>query len=149
MNAITRFEKYIFYSPDGCWYWTSDMNQSGYGRIFVNGIATLAHRFSYSINVDDIHVGLQVLHKCDNRLCVNPYHLFLGTNDDNMKDKVKKGRSQKGEKHPRCKVTTEAVIQIRKMFEDGIRVSHITRSNFGLSRSGIQSILEKKTWKHI
>lgn len=90
---LERFEEKIFYSPDGCWYWTGAINSSGYGHMTLRPTTIYAHRISYSLYKGVIKDELYVLHKCDNKLCVNPDHLFLGTHDDNMKYMVTKGRS--------------------------------------------------------
>jgi hypothetical protein len=75
-----------------CWEWLATKNNKGYGRIQVNGKSRLAHRISYGLKNGEIPRGLEVLHKCDNPLCVNPKHLFLGTHKDNLQDMAKKGR---------------------------------------------------------
>lgn len=78
---------------DGCWEWIGCKDRLGYGRLMYWGTLTLAHRFSWELHNKKIPKGLNVLHKCDNRKCVNPEHLWLGTHRDNMEDMVKKGRS--------------------------------------------------------
>ena len=75
-----------------CWIWTGSKNNMGYPRININGRVELAHRVSYRIIKGTIPEGLRVLHKCDTPLCVNPNHLFLGTQKDNMTDMSKKQR---------------------------------------------------------
>lgn len=85
----------------GCWEWYGALNNYGYGSIRVNKIRVGAHRASYEVFVGPIPKGLQVLHKCDNPSCVNPSHLFLGTQADNVYDMVSKGRNIQGETHPR------------------------------------------------
>lgn len=89
-----RFEDKIFYSPDGCWYWTGERLKIGYGRTYNDGSHEMAHRASYRLYKGD-PAGKLVCHRCDNTLCVNPDHLFLGTHRDNTQDMLRKGRGSK------------------------------------------------------
>lgn len=101
-----------------CWVWTAGRQHFGHGKFRPNGSAphVLAHRFSYELAYGPIPDGLFVLHKCDNPPCVRPDHLFLGTQDDNMKDKVRKGRQAKGPENGRSKLTWEQAAEIRRRF---------------------------------
>lgn len=87
-----RIQKLIEIDAKGCWLWTKGRMPFGYGAIVVNGKTKLAHRVSYEAHVGPIPSGLCVLHRCDVPPCVNPEHLFLGTQLDNMRDKIAKGR---------------------------------------------------------
>lgn len=95
-GLIKRFEeKFIKKSPDECWEWQRAKHRFGYGRIMVDGYNEVAHRLSFKLykgNPGELHV----LHKCDNPLCVNPKHLFLGTNQDNVEDRTRKKRTRNG-----------------------------------------------------
>lgn len=86
-----RFWKYVN-KTDSCWEWIGARRRDGYGRIRVGNFFEAAHRFSWELVYGDIPSDLCVLHRCDVRFCVNPDHLFLGTNRDNIDDMVKKGR---------------------------------------------------------
>jgi hypothetical protein len=89
-KEITKdgLEKFVFYSIDGCWYWIGGVQTKGYGWFR----SRLAHRVSYSIYKGIDPGNLNVCHSCDNKLCVNPDHLWLGTTNENIQDKMKKGR---------------------------------------------------------
>lgn len=133
--------------PDQCWNWTGRFHYTGYGEIEVFGTKK-AHRVSWTVTFGEIPDGLFVCHKCDNRKCCNPYHLFLGTNDDNMKDMAKKGRSHrpKGEKNHFAKLTSEQVVHIRNLYEEGLTYVQISKM-FGVCRSTIGGIITNKVWK--
>lgn len=104
MNQMTRLKNNIALTDQGCWQWTKNKDRLGYGRLKISlGTRLLfktssAHRFAWELIVGEIPEGMCVLHKCDNRACCNPDHLFLGTQQDNMQDMHKKGRGPKGYK---------------------------------------------------
>lgn len=99
-------------SITGCWIWQGSIHKTGYGCFVHRGKQYLAHRAIYESRIEPIN-NLHVLHVCDNRPCVNPNHLFLGTNNDNVQDKISKGRQIWGEKISTAKLTYEAVEYIR------------------------------------
>lgn len=137
---------------DGCWEWTGYKNNTGYGSFMVEGGAVrLAHRVSYEMHRGAIpktgnHRDTCVLHRCDNRRCVNPDHLFIGTDADNAADKVAKGRVKRlfGSANGRTKLTKSDVIAIRAA--KGATQREIGES-FGISHTHVRNILTGKHWK--
>lgn len=114
-EIIERFENNIFYSPDGCWYWTAGQNiYKDRGRFVCVYHTWQAPRVSYELFVGPIPDGLHALHSCDNALCVNPNHLFVGTAKDNSDDFYKKQRTKIRRKLP-IKVSDSEAEYIKSM----------------------------------
>lgn len=134
-----------------CWEWQGKVGMrstSGYGVMK----ALKAHRISYFLNRGEIPKGLSVLHKCDNRKCVNPSHLFLGTNADNVRDRHQKGRTSHksrnvGESHGRSKLTDEQVIEIRKRWNRGEKQRRM-EEEFGLKRGSLWPVVHGVNYNH-
>jgi hypothetical protein len=137
-----------------CWEWSSCKNNGGYGQLAVTGRSESAHRVSWVIEHGEIphsegYHGTCVLHRCDNRSCVNPGHLFLGTQKDNMNDMDAKGRENrpKGIDHHRAVLTDEDVRRIRTI---GKAVTGLALADeFGVHPSQISRILNRRSWSHI
>lgn len=131
--------------PDecGCLNWNAAINNKGYGFFWDGTKVVLAHRFSWEFNVGPTN-GYHVLHKCDNPRCVNPEHLFIGTQSDNMKDAVKKNRIPRGETHHRSKLMDHQIVEIRERYAGGgVRMYELAKK-FGVSRPLISMIINNK-----
>ena len=142
----------------GCWEWMGSRRPNGYGQFSFNGRPTKAHRVAYLIFVGPIPDGLCILHRCDNRWCVNPRHLFLGTQADNLNDASSKGRMKwkathalrvnpekrcQGERHPRAILTDASIQSIRDQSRQGIS-QHLLAKQFGVGQGTISRIVNYK-----
>lgn len=132
---------------DGCWTWTSSL-LNGYGRFYVDGKYEFAHRVSYKLFNGPIPDGMCVCHRCDNPQCVNPSHLFLGTNLDNIRDRVEKKRNATGGNHGRSKLNAESVKLIRRELAKG-RSPYSVSKDFGVASATIKQIEDGKAWSHV
>lgn len=140
---------------DGCWEWTASLDRGGYGHFGLNGKVIMPHRYSYIIHhplTTDLweHREICVCHKCDNPRCVNPAHMFLGSQVDNIKDRDTKGRGNqpKGERQYNSKLTETQVREIRGKFANGELQTQIALE-YGTTQANISSIIKRKSWKHI
>lgn len=133
----------------GCWLWRGMVRADGYGIVTFGGKQQRAHRLAWVLFRGSIGPGLAVCHKCDVPACVNPDHLFLGTDADNARDRVEKGRSLLGEKHRGAKLTAEQVSRIKTMLdEDRMYMSEIARE-FGVAVATIHAIKAGKNWRNV
>jgi hypothetical protein len=145
-----RFWSYVV-KGDGCWLWAGGRQNGGYGTFRDRpGHSVKAHRYSYQLCHGPIPPGLCVCHTCDNRACVNPAHLFLGTHQDNMDDRSRKGRQAvlRGEANGRAKLTAcqaEAIRRRRKSGETGRDLA----CTFGVSRATIDRITYGRSWQAV
>lgn len=157
--AIERFNtKYTVDKSTGCWLWTACKTEDGYGSLSVWPKRLRAHRWSYQHHVGEIPDGMCVCHKCDNPICVNPDHLFLGTHQDNMADRNRKGRQHRpqGELSGTAKITEETVILIKKFLarhplQAGKKSGQVKFLSdwFGICHQHVSNIHTGKRWRHI
>jgi len=144
------FSKVRLATEDECWPWLAGCSKDGYGSFGIHRVTgdytVRAHRFSWMIHhAEEIPPGMGVLHHCDNPLCVNPGHLFLGTNFDNAQDRESKNRTCRGEALPQAKLTEADVYAIRK----DMRTHAVIASAFRVSGALICLIKTHKRWAHV
>lgn len=153
-HGLTEYERFFklveVLGPSECWNWKSCINHAGYG-VFMNaaGKSRLAHREAWRLMIGHIPGGLYALHKCDNPKCVNPSHLFLGTQKDNLRDMWDKGRARPGVSRGQdngCALLTEQMVrEILASSDSGVSLSE----RYGVSQSAICDVRRRRTWKHI
>jgi len=154
-QIVEKIKSRIIVGAGGCWEWTGEktsMDGFKYGRIGIMGKKRLAHRVSYETFIGAIPDGMNVCHRCDNPPCVNPSHLFIGTDADNMGDRKAKGRysnQEKGEARYNAKLNAASVVEIRRrLAERSQPILHMARE-FGVSRMAIYMIKDNRRWKHV
>lgn len=161
--SVTQLER--FWSrvdkrdPCECWPWTG-CDMRGYGVFHVGKKMYLATRVMWMLTNGEIGDGLFACHHCDNPPCVNPAHLFLGTHQDNMADRNRKGRAHRG---PRAnieniargeavygaKLTPELVREIRAVYAAGGVTQRQLARRYGMAQCPIRHVIIRKTWKHV
>ena len=149
-----RFIKRFYDKVDvglGCWNWMAALDTRGYGIVSFLGKTTKAHRIAWMMANGAIPQGMEICHKCDNQICVNPNHLFIGTHQDNMRDMTNKGRNIPGgvcgEQHPCSKLTIEKVKQMRSL--KGKMGYQKIADLFGVGISQAWCIVNGKAWRHV
>lgn len=149
-----KFESKFIPEPNtGCWLWLGASDKNGRGKLTINRKNFNAHRISYEIYKGKIKSGLFVCHSCDTPACVNPEHLWLGTQKDNMRDMGDKKRSKFhkgsffGSTHGMSKLTEKQVLEIRNRYVRGNGA--ILAKEFNVSISSIHLIKKNKIWKHV
>jgi hypothetical protein len=132
--------------PQRCWNWLAGRDPNGYGNFSMGGLSYRVHRFSWELAHGAIgDRTIYVCHRCDNPSCVNPKHLFLGTNRDNIRDSVKKLRRRQGGLHHNAKLDGSKVREIRRLLAGGDHSQRTIGRMFGVARGTIAHIAQGKT----
>lgn len=144
-----------------CWLWTGRLDRYGYGDFRVIGGHAKAHRVAYELGIGPIPEGMLVCHRCDNRACVRPDHLFHGTASDNARDSVAKGRwitgvripppphDQRGQKSHTAKLSDDAALSIRTRYLAKAATQQELATEYGVHKRTIQRVLSSETWGHV
>lgn len=140
--------------PNGCWVWTASRKPNGYAQFYFQGRMYRAHRRGWALSGRELPApGLSLAHTCDNRICVNPDHLFVATHQENMDDMQRKGRAgARGETCIHAKLTEDQVRAIRLEFRrDGHRKTNAAELalKYGVSPGHIQSVCYRGAWSHV
>lgn len=166
MSLATRFWSRVKRGP-GCWEWQGQARVKGYGRLQIGSRKdgsrrkVLAHRLAYELTYgpipkDGSYHGVCVLHSCDNPICVRPSHLFLGTNHDNVLDKMKKGRHPRArpkkparmpkEQNPNARLSEHQIKEIRKRYARGGITQAELAKEYGVVQPHISRIVREISW---
>lgn len=153
---VERFARKFIPEPNsGCWLWTDALDRDGYGRIQIGCGSKKAHRVSYEIHCGPISDGELVCHRCDNPACVNPEHLFLGSNHDNVADMVRKGRSARvknprpGASNGRATLSEDQALSALHSVLVQRRSRASVARDIGVGKAAIEKLCAGKTWTHL
>lgn len=151
MSDAARAAKFlanVVKNESGCWVWSGRPNSSGYGRFTFNKAADTAHRWAYRLFKGEDPGALYVCHSCDNKMCVNPEHLWLGTLQDNIRDMVKKGRQAKGARRHNARLDDVRARAVKELHKIGVPQNEIA-AFFGIHKATINDVATGKTWRHV
>lgn len=132
---------------DECWLWTGHLNSKGYGQFSWSGSQPLAHRTAWMLWVGDIPPGAMVCHRCDVPTCCNPTHLYVGDAATNAADAVRRGRSTAGDRHPRRKLASGDVAEIRRRYAVGDVYQRELAVEYGVTTHQVWRICRGLQWK--
>lgn len=142
------FDEMVERSPTGCLEWIGTKDKDGYGSRGSRYGQRRSHRYAYEKAYGPIPTGMLVRHKCDNPACCEPTHLVLGSQAENVSDKVERNRQAKGSRGGRAKLTDEMVLEIRAAYAAGMKQQQIA-ALFPVTQSSVSLIVLRKQWAHI
>jgi len=145
---VTKHGRKVKYVRGRCWEWFGGTNNTGYGQIYAEGRFQLVHRISAELVNGPVPNGLCVCHSCDNKLCVRPSHLFIGTRKDNLQDMTNKNRRARGASMGMAKLDDGKVVRIRLLHKWGMTCADLSRK-FGVTNGTMSAVLNRKTWRHV
>lgn len=144
---VARFWGFVSKS-DACWNWIGKLSDRGYAVLSIKRMGMRASRISWTINNGPIPEGLCVCHSCDNRSCVNPSHLFLGTHQENMADMMRKKRQISGERVHSGKLTEAQAIEILRLHRAGRSAKQLSKQ-FGIAPVNVWCLTSGRHWKYL
>lgn len=158
--ALTTEQRFLLKAAvnkaTGCWEWTARLSRDGYGKFQVprdggGQRTTRAHRYAYEQWVGPIPTGLLVCHRCDNPICVNPEHLFIGTGSDNKQDEISKGRNNppRGTRNPRAVLDEATVRRIRQMYVPRRMSYRKIGKLLSVNEGTVKNVIQGTNWKHV
>ena len=152
-QIILHLYSNIVIASNECWEWIGGINNVGYGQLTIDGKTDVAHRISFRVFKGKDPGKLYVCHKCDNRKCINPDHLFLGTALDNILDAQKKGRLNRipwgrGTDMPNSVLNDDIVDKMRAAYDNGETAKSIA-GRYGFNLSTVKGAVQRATWKHV
>lgn len=150
IDGVTLFwVKVLRPSVDSCWPWVGALDGNGYGTFNRKGKKEKAHRQAWRLTQGEIPKHIEVCHKCFQKTCCNPAHLFLGTHKDNMDSAVQKLEMRQGEQHACAKLTVEKVKEMRRLYATGTLSYEKIAKIFGVTMMPAWAAITRKTWKSV
>jgi len=148
MSLLDRFKAKYSKQDTGCWEWGAAVTGSGYGGIKINGKMVGAHVAAYELFIGSVPEGLEIGHKCDNPLCVNPEHLEAITHQENMRQQKERDRHARGSRNVFAKLTEASVIEIKRLLDADVSGKDVAEL-FNVQPSAVSKIKLGKTWRHV
>ena len=144
-----QFDALYIIDNNGCWIWQGEIDQYGYGQLYIGGSKLSTHRLSYELFNGEILPKMDICHSCDVKHCVNPNHLWMGTHRENMQDASKKGIMPRGERAGQSKLKNNDVIEMIGLYKTGNYSTYALGKQFGIDASTAYDVIVGNTWKHI